>query len=83
MFVSNFCFELGKTASETHDMFEIAFGKGSWSNTNTQVGFKFKDGQTSVEDEHHGRPSTRKTNENTERIWGLINQGTHLTIHDL
>jgi hypothetical protein len=36
-----------------------------------------------VEDGHSGWPSTSKTTENVEKIWELIHEDRHRTIHEL
>ena len=47
-----FCFKLGKTVSETHRMFEEAFGDNVLGQTQTYEWFKrFKNGCMSVDDD--------------------------------
>ena len=60
-----FCFELNKTAAETHRMLKEAFGEQALSQARTFEWFKhFKDGRETVEDDKHsGRLSTCKTPE--------------------
>ena len=49
-----FCFELNKTAAETHRMLKEAFGEQALSQARTFEWFKhFKDGLESVEDDKH------------------------------
>jgi hypothetical protein len=62
-----FCFRLGKTATEAHEMLQKAFKEEALSRTQVLewfVGFKM-----SIEDHpHSGRPSTSRTDENVEKF---------------
>jgi len=65
-----FCFCLGKTATEAHEMLQKAFKEEALSRTHVFGWFaRFKIGEMSVEDHpHSGRLSTSRTDENVEKI---------------
>ena len=65
-----FCFRLGKTATEAHEMLQKAFKEEALSRTKVFEWFAwFKRGEMSVEDHpHSGHPSTSRTDENVEKI---------------
>jgi len=65
-----FCFHLGKTAKEAHEMLQRAFKEEALSRTQVFEWFaRFKRGEMSVENHpHSGRPSTSRTDENVEKI---------------
>jgi hypothetical protein len=71
-----FCFKLGKTAAETHQMLKQAFGDKSLGQTQTYDWYKrFKNGRTSTDDDDRsGRPSTGITPENVAKVRDLILQ---------
>ncbi|PNF35989.1 hypothetical protein B7P43_G02291 [Cryptotermes secundus] len=80
----NFCFKLGKTAAETHQMLKQAFGENNLGQTQTSNCYKrFKNGRTSTDDDRSGRPSKGKTPENVAKVRDLILQDRRLTIQDL
>ena len=64
-----FCFGLGKTAREAHEMHLKAFKEEALSRTQIFEWFAlFKRGEMNVENHpHSGRPSTRRTDENVEK----------------
>ncbi|PNF43640.1 hypothetical protein B7P43_G00693 [Cryptotermes secundus] len=80
-----FCFKLGKTASETHQMLKQAFGDNSLGQTQTYDWYKrFKTGQTSTDgDDRSGRPSNGTTPENVAKVRVLSLQDRRLIIQDL
>jgi hypothetical protein len=80
-----FCFKLGKTASETHEMLKTAFGGNAMGRTQTFEWFsRFKRGETSVEDsEGSGRPSTGHTDENVENVRKMFNEDRRNTITEI
>lgn len=57
-----FCFNLEKTAAETHQMLKEVFGADATSQSQTFLWYKrFKDGRTAVDDDEHSeRPSAAK-----------------------
>ena len=63
-----FCFQLGKTSSETIQMMQKAFGNECMSKTRIKEWYnRFKGGRTFVDsDSRPGRPSTTKTLDNIE-----------------
>ena len=80
-----FCFQLGKTSSETIEMMQKAFGSECMSKTRIKEWYKrFKDGRTSVDsDSCSGRPSTTKTADNIERVRLAIEQDRRMTVREL
>jgi len=67
-------------------MIQQGFGDQSWSRTQVfQWHTRFKTGRTSVDDdeEHRGRPTSRKTPETIARIQELIRQDRRRTIRDI
>jgi hypothetical protein len=69
-----FCFQLNKTAAETHLMPKEAFGDQALNQVRTFEWFKrFKDGRESVEDATHaGRPATCTTPEMIAKVREVI-----------
>ena len=66
-----FCFQLGKTSSETIQMMQKAFGNECMSKTQIKEWYnRFKEGRTSVDsDSRSGRPSTTKTLDKSNPIF--------------
>jgi hypothetical protein len=69
-----FCQKLGKTATETYEMLQQAFGETALSRSETfERYFQFKNGRTSIDDDPNtGRPSTARTNETFDRVNAVI-----------
>ena len=80
-----FCFELNKTAPETHRMLKEAVGEQALSQARTFEWFKhFKDGSESVEDcKHSGGPSTCTTPAVIAKVYEVILEDRRQTIHDV
>ena len=80
-----FCLQLGKTSSETIQMMQKAFGNECMSKTRIKEWYnRFKGGRTSVDsDSRSGRPSTRKTLDNIERVRLAIEGDRWLTVREL
>ena len=80
-----FCFQLGKTSSETIQMMQMAFGNGCISKTRIKEWYnRFKGGRTSVDsDSRSGRPSMTKTLDNIERVRIAIEGDHRLTVREL
>ena len=80
-----FCFKIGKTASETYELLKTAFGDKCLSRSNVFIWFnRFKNGRESVEDDPQpGRPSTSKTDENIVKIHDLVRSDRRLTIREM
>jgi len=57
-----FCFKIGKTATETYQLLQQAYGEDAMGRTQVFDWFRrFKEGRTSVEsDPRWGRPSTSR-----------------------
>ena len=64
-----FCFRLGETATEAHEMLQKAFKEEALIRTHVFEWFApFKRGEMNVEDHpHSGRPSTSLTDENVQK----------------
>jgi hypothetical protein len=79
-----FCMQLSKSTTETLEMLHEAFGEHSLRTTVSEWHSHFKAVRVSAaDDECSGRPSTRKTTENVEKIRELIYEDRRQTIHDL
>ncbi|XP_020299181.1 putative uncharacterized protein FLJ37770, partial [Pseudomyrmex gracilis] len=80
-----FCFNLGKTSSETIDMLNKAFRKDCMSKARIKEWYRrFKDGRTSVDsDSRSGRPSSAITPKNVERVRLAIEEDRRLTVREL
>ena len=80
-----FCFRLGKTATEAHEMLQKAFKDEAPSSTQVFEWFaRFKRGEMSVEyHPHSGRPSTSRTGENIEKIRQKFNEDRRYTIDEI
>ena len=76
-----FCFRLGKTATEAHEMLQKAFKEEALSRTQVFEWYaRFKRGEMSVEDHpHSGCLSTSCTDENVEKIQKQINEDRRYT----
>jgi len=80
-----YCFRLGKTATEVHEMLQKAFKEEALSRTQVFEWFaRFKRGEMNVEDHpHSGRPSTSRTDENVEKIREKINEDRQYTTDEI
>ena len=80
-----FCFQLGKTSSETNQMIHKAFGNQCMSKARIKECYnRFKGGRTSVNsDSRSGRPSTTKTLNKIERVRLAIEGDRRLTVREL
>ena len=80
-----FCFQLGKTSSETIQMMQKAFRNECMSKTRIKEWYnRFKGGRTSVNsDSRSGRPSMTKTLDNIERVRLAIEGDRRLTVREL
>ncbi|GBM60827.1 Putative uncharacterized protein FLJ37770 [Araneus ventricosus] len=69
-----FCFKLGKTATETHEMSVKVYGVDAVSKKCVFEWFKrFRDGKEDNEDEpRSGRPPTSTTPDNIERVRWML-----------
>ena len=77
-----FCFQLGKTSSETIQMMQKAFGNECICKTRIKEWYnRFEGGRTSVDsDSCSGRHSTTKTLDNIERVRLAIEGDRRLTV---
>jgi hypothetical protein len=80
-----FCQKFGKTATETYEMLQQAFGETASSRSKTFEWYsRFKNGRTSIDDDpHKGRPSTARTNETVDRVNAVIRGNRRLTIREI
>ena len=80
-----FCFQLGKTSSETIQMMQKAFGNECISKTRIKEWYnRFKGGRTSVDsDSRSGRHSTTKILDNIEQVRLAIEGDRRLTFREL
>ena len=80
-----FCFQLGKTSSETIRMMQKAFGNECMIKTRKREWYNhFKGGRTSVDsDSRSGRPLTTKTLDSIERVRLAIEDDRRLTVREL
>jgi len=78
----NFCAQLGKSGSETLQLLRTAYGDGVLSSAQVLRWHKaFKDRRESVEDEQHaGRPSTLRTENNVARVKAVLDKDQHLSV---
>jgi transposase len=81
---TDFCFRLGKTGAETHEMLQAAFGETCRSRSKTfEWHSLFKSGRRSSEDDPRpGRPSTSHT-ETVARVREIIRADRRLTIREV
>jgi hypothetical protein len=81
----DFCQKLGKTATETYEMLQQAFGEAALSRSKTFEWYsRFKNGLTSIDDDPHtDRPSTARTNETVDRVNAVICENRRLTIREI
>ncbi|GBM28261.1 Mariner Mos1 transposase [Araneus ventricosus] len=77
-----FCFKLGKTATETHEMLVTVYGVEAVSKKCVFEWFKrFRDGKEDVEDEpRSGRPPTSTTPDNIERVRRMLADDRRLSL---
>jgi hypothetical protein len=80
-----FCFRLGKTATETHEMLQKAFKDSGLSHAQVLEWFApFKRGEMNVEfHPHSGRLSTSRTDENVDKFQEQINKDRRYTIDEI
>ena len=80
-----FCFKLNKTATETWEMLQIAYGSECLSRTTVFEWYKrFKSGRESLDDDlRTGRPSTSSTEENVERVQAAVVSNPKVSIETL
>jgi len=69
-----FYFKIGKTATETYQLLQQAYGEDAMGCTQVFDWFRrFKEGRTSVEsDPHSGRPSTSRNEEMIAKVRTIV-----------
>ena len=80
-----FCFKLGKTFTETFQIYQQAYGEDCLSRTQCHAWYqRFKLGRTSVEDDpKSGRPSTSTDDDHVQKVLAVIHQKSHLTVREV
>jgi histone-lysine N-methyltransferase SETMAR len=80
-----FCFKLGKSATETHEMLVEVYGDAAVTRkTVYKWSERFRNGSESIDDEERsGRPSTSCTDENISKVNEMIRSNRRLTIRDI
>ncbi|GFT88999.1 protein GVQW3 [Trichonephila clavipes] len=80
-----FCFNLGKSCTETIEMLQKAFKDECMGKTQIKEWYgRFKNGRTSVDsDPRSGRPSTGTSSHNVERVRVAVEQDRRFTVREL
>jgi hypothetical protein len=80
-----FCQKLGKTATETYEMLQQAFGETALGRSKTyEWYYSFKNCRTFVDDDPHTRRSSKaRTNEIVDRVNAIIRGNGRLTIREI
>jgi len=83
-FVSSFFFSIGKTATETYQLLQQAYGEDAMGRTQVFDWFRrFNDGRTSVEsDPCSGRPSTSRNEEMMAKVKTIVRNNWRLTVRE-
>ena len=77
-----FFFKIGKTATETYQLLQQAYGKDAMGCAQVFDWFhRFREGRTSVEsDPHSGRPSASRNEEMIAKVRTVIHNNRRLTV---
>jgi len=80
-----FCFKIGKTATETYQLLQQAFGEDAMGRTQVFDWFRpLKESRTSVESELRlGRPSTSKNEEIIAKVRTVVDNNRRLTVREI
>ena len=80
-----FCFEMGKTATETYQLLQQAYGEDAMGRTQVFDWFRrFKEGRTSVKsDPRLGRPSTSRNEEMIAKVRTIVRNNSRLTVREI
>ena len=80
-----FCFKIGKTATETYQLLQQAYGEVAMGCTQVFNWFhQFKEGRTSVEsDPRSGRLSTLRNKEMIAKVRTIIRNNRRLTVREI
>jgi len=81
----NFCFKIGKPATETYQLLQQAYGEDAMSRTQVFDWFRrFKEGRTSVErDPRSGRPSTSRNEEMIAKVRAIVRNNRRWTVREI
>jgi len=81
----NFCFKAEKSATETLQMVNAAYGDRALSHSNVFQWYgRFRDGRETTEDDFRtGRPTDFNNDNNVEKICQLLLQNRHLSLRML
>ena len=81
----DFFFEMGKTATEKHKLFQQAYGEDAMGRAQVFDWFcRFKGGRTSVEsDPRSGRPSTSRNEEMIAKLRTIFPNNSRLTVREI
>jgi len=80
-----FCFNIGKTAMETYQLLQQAYGEDAMGRTQVFDWFRrFEESRTSVEnDPRSGRPSTSRNEEMTTKVRTIFRNKRRLTAREI
>ena len=80
-----FCFKIGKTATETYQLLQQAYGEDAMGHTQVFDWFRqFKEGRTSIEsDPCLGRPSTSRNEEMIAKVRTVVHNNRRLTVREI
>jgi len=80
-----FCFKIGKTATETYQLLQQTQGENAMGRTQVVDWFRrFKEGRTSVEsDPRSGRPSTSRNEEIIAKVRTIVCNNRRLRIREI
>src|SRR5215469_4681012 len=80
-----FCFKIRKTATETYQLLQQAYGEDAMGRTQVFDWLRrFKEGRTSVEsDPRSGRPSTSKNEEMIAKVRTIVRNNRRLTVREI
>jgi len=82
--VATFCFRLGKTGAETHDLMSTAYNDEALDQTEVVEWFsRFRNGQIDRRRRRLGRPSTARTDGNVEIVRELIANDRRRTVEEV
>ena len=79
-----FCFQIGKTATETYQLLQQAYGDDTMCRTQVfDCLRRFKEGRNSVEsDPRSGRPSTSRNEEMIAKVRTIVRNNRRLTVRE-
>jgi len=82
---NKFCFKIGKTATETYQLLQQAYGEDAMGRTQVFDWFRrFKEGRTSVEsDPRSGRPSKLRNEELIAKVITFFRNNRRMTVREI